>query len=113
MKAADQPPENGQAEKKIPTPKRTGSLIKLTFLLITAICLMSIKMKQNEANTEPTSTTVVVTFLGKLIVISIVIWLIKKGWIRLQISWMKTAADHFPPGTIQYQPEPRSTEQNG
>ena len=59
-------------------PKRLG-LIGLTFLLVIGICLMPVKVVQNEAKAEPVTTTAVIVTAGTFLVTTIASWLIGKS----------------------------------
>ena len=70
MQPALETTESPATAKKTPlTPKRLG-LIGLTFLLVIGICLMPIRVTQNEAKaTEPLTVTEIAVPLGKFLVL--------------------------------------------
>ena len=80
MQPASETTESPATAKKSPlTPKRLG-LIGLTFLLVMGICLMPIRVTQNEAKAaEPLTVTVIATKLGKFLVLVAATWFVEKA----------------------------------
>ena len=72
--------ENSQAAKKSRWTHKRIDLIALTFLLITGILLMPVKVSQKEAEeAEPITATAAAITLGKFLVVAIATWLIERG----------------------------------
>ena len=84
MQPASENNESPATAKKTPLmPKRLG-LIGLTFLLVIGICLMPVKVAQNEAKAEPATTTALIVTAGTFLVTTIASWLIGNRWTRPQ-----------------------------
>lgn len=80
MQPASENNESPPTAKKSPlTPKRLG-LIGLTFLLVMGICLMPIRVTQNEAKAaEPLTVTAIAVPLGKFLGLVAATWFIEKA----------------------------------
>lgn len=80
MTNASQTTENGQAAKKSRWTHKRIDLIALTFLFITGILLVPVKVSQKEAEeAEPITATAAGITLGKFLVVAISTWLIERG----------------------------------
>ena len=80
MANASQTTENGQAAKKSRWTRKRIDLITLTFLLITGILLMPVKVSQKEAKeAEPITATASAITLGRFLAVASATWLIERG----------------------------------
>lgn len=98
MQPASQTTESPAEEKKSPlTPKRIG-LIALTFLLVTGILLMPIRVTQNEAKAaDPVTMTVIVTSAATFIVLTALRWVIGRSLTAAERRLLNAASRKNPP----------------
>ena len=97
MQLASETTESAATAKKTPlTSKRLG-LIALTFLLVTSILLMPIRVTQNEAKAEPVTLTVIVTSSATFIVLTALRWGIGRSLTAAERRLLNAASRKKPP----------------
>ena len=80
MQTALENNESPAMAKKSPLTRKRLGLIGLTFLLVMGICLMPIRVTQNEAKAaEPLTVTALAVQLGKFLVLVAATWFVEKA----------------------------------